>query len=196
MTTKAVVDDRQHMKRRNTTITVTFAAVVCIVAVVLAVNSLSRIGEGSEDPFGDLGSPPASAPQAPSTTPAPPAEGEAPPPPEAAPETSFSSPTGNIGCVISTQLARCDIAERDWDPGPAPASCKKTWGQGLALIRDGDVLVTCSGGTPLGATTVLQYGRSVTKGTFTCASSQAGMRCANTATGKGFSISRKTYTFF
>ena len=51
MTTSPVVDQREHMKRRNTAITVAFATVVCIVAVVMAVNSLSSIGEGSEDPL-------------------------------------------------------------------------------------------------------------------------------------------------
>ncbi len=190
MTTTPLIDEREHMKKRNTMIAMAFAAVVCIVAVVLAANSLSSIGEGSETPFGELGSAPGAG-----ATPPPSGSGSPTAPAEPAPLTAFSSPSGNIGCVISTEVARCDIAERDWEPGAPPATCKKTWGQGTAVGAK-EAAITCTRGSVLGSKTVLGYGRSVTEGTFTCASSEAGMRCENTATGRGFSISRKTYTFF
>ena len=190
MTTHPAFDEREHLKRRNTTIAVVFAAVLCIVAVVMAVNSLSSIGEGSEDPFGELGGPPGAGASSPATP-----SGSGPPPSAPAELTSFSSPSGNIGCVISTEVARCDIRERDWDPGPPPETCKKTWGQGTAVGAK-EAVISCTRGSVLGSKTVLEYGRSVTEGNFTCTSSEAGMRCENTATGRGFSISRKTYTFF
>ena len=49
--------------------------------------------------------------------------------------TSFSSPSGNIGCYIQPTNVRCDIAERNWAPPPKPASCPEMtgWGQGLVL---------------------------------------------------------------
>lgn len=197
MTAHPLVDERERLKRRNTTISIVFAAVVCIVAVVMAVNSLATVGEGSEDPFGDPGAGSTGQAAPPATPEAPPEPGAAPAPApaEPAPPVPFSSPTRNIGCLISTEMARCDIAEREWDPGAAPENCTKTWGQGV-VVASGASSITCSDGSALGSDTVLEYGRSVSEGTFTCTSSEAGMRCANTATGQGFSISRKTYTFF
>lgn len=41
--------------------------------------------------------------------------------------TFFKTPSGNIGCVISKSLARCDIRAKAWDPPPRPASCPVDW---------------------------------------------------------------------
>src|SRR5690349_1741503 len=36
---------------------------------------------------------------------------------------TFQSPSGNIGCVIAGDIARCDIVQRTWQPPARPASC-------------------------------------------------------------------------
>ncbi len=193
MTLPPQVDDREKLRRRNTAIAMGFGVVLCIVAVVMAVNSLTSIGEAGDDAFGVQGNPQAGGlPPAPTPT-----DGEtsAPAPAEPAPAIQFSSPSGNIGCFLTVEVARCDIEEREWEPTPAPPSCTATWGQGL-VVAAGEGQLTCARSTVLGATQELGYGRSISAGTFTCSSSEAGMRCENTATGKGFSISRKTYTVF
>jgi hypothetical protein len=28
----------------------------------------------------------------------------------------FTSPNGNVGCIIDSAYVRCDVAERDWPP--------------------------------------------------------------------------------
>lgn len=47
---------------------------------------------------------------------------------------SFQSPSGNIGCYIGPEGARCDIAEREWS-APRPADCPSQVdaGQGLEV---------------------------------------------------------------
>lgn len=42
--------------------------------------------------------------------------------------TGFTSPSGNIGCMIDPSSARCDITDRDWVPPPRPADCPSATG--------------------------------------------------------------------
>lgn len=184
-----LVLERSRLKRRNTAITVLLAAALCVVAVVVAVNSLRSVGEASVDPFAVPGSTPAGGQPAPTGSESAPADAEPPPP------VTFSSPTGNIGCLLSTQVARCDLAEREWEPPAAPETCTETWGQGLT-VGDAAAGPTCARSSVLGAEQLLDYGRSVSQGVYTCTSSESGMRCENTATGHGFSVSRQSYTLF
>jgi hypothetical protein len=109
--------------------------------------------------------------------------------PQAA-STSFSSPSGNIHCTISADLARCDINSKSWQPTAKPNSCTQRWGGGLQLTSNSASLVCAdkalSGGDPLA------YGADVERGSVRCASSTAGIRCTH-RDGSGFSLSRSSY---
>lgn len=126
---------------------------------------------------------------------------EAPPEPQppAAPGTEgpefFATPTGNIGCSVSPQGTRCDIAKRSWKPTPPPEPCELDYGNGISLGTDG-AQFTCAGDTALGAPDVLGYGERSQRGVFFCDSAEAGVTCSNLETGAGFFISRESYRTF
>lgn len=110
--------------------------------------------------------------------------------------TGFTSPTGNIGCYIDRRSVRCDIAERDWKPPPAPASCNLDYGQGIELEAGGSADFVCAGDTALGGGEPLDYGTSIGAGLLVCESEESGMTCTDTETGRGFTISRESYDIF
>ena len=105
--------------------------------------------------------------------------------------TMFSSPSGNIGCVIGKPGARCDIAKRSWRPPPKPRWCPFDWGQGLSIARHGRGRYVCAGDTTLGSHRVLAYGEAIRRERFRCVSRKSGIRCVNRRTGHGFLISRE-----
>lgn len=107
----------------------------------------------------------------------------------------FSTPSGNIGCSVAKQGARCDIAKRAWKPTPPAEPCELDYGNGISLGSAG-AQFTCAGDTSLGAPDVLDYGRRAQRGKFFCDSSQAGVTCSNLETGAGFFISRESYRIF
>jgi hypothetical protein len=109
----------------------------------------------------------------------------------------FSSPSENIGCVVVSGGARCDIAHRDWSPPPRPANCPLDYGQGIAVGRHGHAGFVCAGDTaldPNGPT--LAYGRKLDAFGFTCRSAVSGMTCASNRSGHGFFISIQRYRIF
>lgn len=112
---------------------------------------------------------------------------------------AFRSPTGNIGCIISDEGARCDIAQRDWN-APRPAGCPAAsdYGQGLTVDdEDGPGTVVCAGDSTLDpAAPVLAYGESASIGDFTCTSEQAGVTCRDDGDNRGFFISKQSYRLF
>ena len=124
--------------------------------------------------------------------------GEDPQPPTAAgtegPEF-FRSPSRNIGCALTKQNARCDIAERDWKPTPANEPCQVDYGNGISLNSNG-AQFTCAGDTTLGAPIVLEYGQHAQRGNFFCDSAKDGITCSDLRTGAGFFISRESYRIF
>ena len=70
-------------------------------------------------------------------------------------------------------------------------------GCGGVLVDAAGPRVTCAAESLIGSGGgTLGYGRDVTVGDFSCASSEAGMRCAQASTGLGFSVSRRAFTFF
>lgn len=172
-------EGRDARRRRNGLVLVAAAAVVFVVGVALA---LSGLRGGS----GDDGAAPA-AQQA--------AGAGAPQDPAAPAElVMFRSPTANIGCSLSTQGARCDIARKSWQPPPKPESCQGDWGVGVRVGPTGAELV-CAGDTVLGEGDALTYGQSLERGDFRCTSSRNGMRCEN-GDGQGFTIARAAYRTF
>jgi hypothetical protein len=111
--------------------------------------------------------------------------------------TFFETPSHNIGCVITAKSgARCDIRVHAWTPPPKPASCPVDWGNGLTVSRHGFGRWVCAGDTVFGGKQVLGYGRSISRGRFTCTSRRNGVRCLNTRNEHGFKLSRRLARWF
>jgi hypothetical protein len=108
----------------------------------------------------------------------------------------FLTPSKNISCLMTSESARCDIRTKSWKPPAKPADCQLDWGNGVAVDAAGTGTVVCAGDTVLGAKTTLPYGEAVKVGKFVCASASSGVRCSNTASGHGFTLSRQSYTVF
>lgn len=126
-----------------------------------------------------------------------PADGQTPPADREVSElTGFSSPSGNIGCLIDRSRVRCDIAERDWEPPEPPDDCDLDFGQGIELVAGSEAGFVCAGDSALGAGSALAYGESIAAGLLRCESSRAGMSCRDIETGRGFSIARERYEIF
>lgn len=129
--------------------------------------------------------------------------------------TQFVSPTGNLTCSMSDDYATCEIRERDY-VAAAPASCDLDWGARVE-VSDGAARMVCHGDTMNGMANVdtvespptwlgsagrivdngfgqpayaLDYGRSLTVGTFTCSMAEDGVRCSDNRTGHGFQLQR------
>ncbi len=109
--------------------------------------------------------------------------------------TSFSSPSGNVGCIITTTSARCDIQNRSWEAPPQPTSCRLDWGAAVA-VGASDSGFICHGDSVLGSSTALIYGDSARNGSFVCSSEESGMTCRNEKTGNGFFVSQQSYDLF
>ena len=109
----------------------------------------------------------------------------------------FTSPSGNIGCILADGTVRCDVAERDWAPPPRPSDCPDftDYGQGITLGTTGRASFVCAGDTTLGSGPALPYGQFEAGGGVSCSSESSGMRCSN-SDGHGFTISRQDYTLF
>jgi hypothetical protein len=107
----------------------------------------------------------------------------------------FSSPSKNIACAMEAGYARCDIAQRTWAPPPKPASCDVDYGNGLDLSK-GRAGISCAGDTMLGQDRILGYGQAIRVGSAVCASSAAGMRCADVTSGHGFVLAKEGYQIF
>lgn len=108
----------------------------------------------------------------------------------------FTSPSGNVGCVLDVDYVRCDIAERDWAPPPRPVDCEFDYGQGIALAPGEPAAFVCAGDTTLGGSNVLAYGQSISRGAVSCTSAESGMSCRDADSGRGFSLSRQVYQLF
>lgn len=110
--------------------------------------------------------------------------------------TFFETPSHNIGCVISSSGARCDIREHAWKPPPKPQSCPVDWGNGLTVGRRGFAHFVCAGDTVLGGKRVLDYRKSIRRGRFTCTSRRDGVRCVNRRNDHGFKLARRSARWF
>jgi hypothetical protein len=141
-----------------------------------------------------LGDAPRSSPPSsslPSSLPSPPTAS-----PQIVTEANFVSPSGNIGCYLTSSSARCDIVRKNWEPPPAPADCDLDWGSGVSVFEAEEATFTCAGDTVLGAKDKLAYGESLRAGDFTCSSDSKAMRCENTQSGHGFTLAIEQYNLF
>jgi hypothetical protein len=108
----------------------------------------------------------------------------------------FRTPSRNIVCgrlpaaYGSPEVLRCDIFS-GLRPRPARA-CELDW-TGLSMRATRRAAPTCAGDTVNDPSfRVLPYGRTWSKGSFTCLSSRVGVSCANRA-GYGFFLSRESW---
>jgi hypothetical protein len=108
----------------------------------------------------------------------------------------FVTPSKNIGCFVSADSARCDIADKSWTAPPQPADCDLAWGNGVSVGVAGEASMVCAGDTVLGGARTLPYGDAVRVGDFVCVSAESGVRCTNEPTGHGFTLSRQSYDLF
>jgi hypothetical protein len=109
---------------------------------------------------------------------------------------TFQSPTKNVGCVMTKTFARCDVRKRVWKAPKKPEACDLDWGQALNIDATGTGVFLCAGDTALGQGKKLAYGKSKTRGRFTCKSLGSGMRCTNTRNHHGFTVSFRRYRLF
>lgn len=118
-----------------------------------------------------------------------------PPEPEPQELTTFSTPSGNIGCVMDPEYVRCDIRKRSWEPPPAPSDCELDFGQGIELANETRSHLVCAGDTTLGAQETLEYGETSKVGPYRCISAAAGMTC-QAQSGHGFFLSKEAYELY
>lgn len=107
--------------------------------------------------------------------------------------TGFTSPSGNIGCIIDPDYVRCDIRDREWSPPPRPADCEYDYGQGIGLSPGRPAAFICAGDTALNAGPPLAYGDKIIAGTLECTSRSSGMSCWDFQYGHEFTLSREGY---
>ncbi|MGX1774293.1 hypothetical protein ACWIGW_19420 [Nocardia brasiliensis] len=124
---------------------------------------------------------------------------------------TFGSPSGNIACLISHSAhttpanVRCELSQISFTPPPFPARCyhdgapvpgSGRYGQVVYFSEEQEAGFACGASDTIGGARnmkVLEYGSSVTLAGFTCASTQAGIRC--TRGDHYFRISSETYEF-
>ena len=115
------------------------------------------------------------------------------------------SPSGNIGCDLSAHHAGCGVLSyrSDGTYGKDEAGSPKWWfdlSSGgtpqLAGRSEGafslDEAFRGGGSSPQ----VVEYGQSVTFGSWVCSSEETGMTCRNTETGHGVFLSSGRYETF
>ncbi|HEX5535395.1 MAG TPA: DUF6636 domain-containing protein [Actinomycetales bacterium] len=185
--------ERDANRRRNTLVLVAVAAAVCLVGTLLAFNGLTSGGGGSGAAAADGDAGDAAVAGTKTTAPGKKDSKKKAKPP--ADLLSFVSPSGNIGCVLSSKGARCDIEKKEWGPPPKPAECNGAWGVGAA-VGAGKAELVCAKDSAIKGGKALAYGASEKRGDFVCESSEDGMRCENAKTGHGFTIARADYSTF
>jgi hypothetical protein len=132
-------------------------------------------------------------------------------------QAGFHTPTGNIACVMSAGSGvRCDIRVKDWTL-PRPPDCDYDWGNSLTLgsqatagcvsdAIDYESLVGKPGAAwfessrdatvdrpGIGKVAALRYAFTMVAGNFSCAVSEAGVRCSNTRSKASFFMSRSNF---
>jgi hypothetical protein len=112
--------------------------------------------------------------------------------------TFFRTPSGNIGCVYSSEgvaeamrsSVRCDIRSGLRPKPPRPRGCDLDYGDSYELPRSARAAVVCHGDTAIDPhAPVLAYGKTWRRNGFVCISRATGLRCSNTG-GHGFFLSR------
>lgn len=115
--------------------------------------------------------------------------------PSAADTESFATPSGNIGCTIDAERARCVVKTFDYSPPDAPDGCEmEEWGSIVVANRDGAGFSCTPADFPVDAEE-LDYGQTITAHGMTCSSEETGVSCRSEETGAAFSVARANTTF-
>jgi hypothetical protein len=106
---------------------------------------------------------------------------------------AFSSPSGNIVCILSNGGGTCGITEHDWTLPEEDCGEISFVPEYIGVSSSGVEKGMCVGGieTPVEAK-VLPYGSTLTDEGIECTSAESGVTCTHVATGKGFTLSRAT----
>lgn len=108
---------------------------------------------------------------------------------------AFVTPSGNIGCTIDDERARCVIREFDYGPPAAPDGCSmEDWGSIVVANHEGAGFSCTPADFPTSGQT-LDYGESVSAHGMTCESSESGVACRSDESNASFSIARATADF-
>lgn len=101
----------------------------------------------------------------------------------------FETPTGNIGCSMSSGGVYCQIGERQWQLG-----CDGPWGVQLDASGVTEQCYYHGGSDPQHQAT---YGTIYYNGDFACEVGQyTGVNCWNSKTGHGFTMRREDYSTY
>lgn len=141
------------------------------------------------------------------------AEAETTPPPEESPQTpdldlalpedaaevdSFAMPSRNIWCELEDAEALCYIGYYTYSP-PADESCEGEVGPVVRLTGDGATFPCVSEenqGLAPDELPALDYNEHAVSGDFWCSSSESGVTCRSTDTGRGFTLAVGGFTPF
>lgn len=113
----------------------------------------------------------------------------APAPGDAIEMAAFTTPSGNISCVLSDDSVSCTINEHDFIP--TDSSCNDSNAQAFTVSvgTDGEAEGSC--GISFSASGAsLNYGASAKNDTFACTSTESGIECWSQVSGNGFRMSR------
>ena len=118
-------------------------------------------------------------------------------------QVNFTSPSGNIGCLMDPWSVRCDIRDPSWSPPPRPANCPEfgdyaqDYGQGIVLNADSDAgpSFACANDSVLGSGPAVTYGQDTQLDSIRCQIWPDGVTCSDFMNGKGFLLSRDGYRF-
>jgi len=111
---------------------------------------------------------------------------------------AFSSPSGNLVCLMTTTSVRCAATEFEYEPPPPPPGCSiPGWGHVVGIDTSGVGEFICADNAPANPDSpALPYGKGALVEPFACLSTERGIRCANRDTRHGFQIAREQVQVF
>jgi hypothetical protein len=92
-------------------------------------------------------------------------------------------------------LVRCDTLSHTWSPPPKPADCQFDWYGSFGVDSADPARFLCvSDAVQTGP--VLPYGEAIRHREIVCQSLTDGIRCFSRPSGRGFRVSRQSYSLF
>ena len=158
--------------------------ILAVVAMVLLGFVIFVFTRGYEGPAGASSSSATSTPSPSATTDEP---VKFPAPAGATKMDNFTAPSGNIKCSFTADGVTCGIADSDWEE-EGYASCSGTKIGTLTATKT-DATQSCATSMPSGGPK-LEYTTAAMNGDYACRSTEDGVTCWNTKSGKSFALSR------
>ncbi|WP_257210471.1 hypothetical protein [Actinomyces ruminis] len=113
----------------------------------------------------------------------------APAPDDAIEMAAFTTPSGNISCVLGDDSVSCTINEHDFVPTDSSCNDSNVQAFTVSVGTDGEAEGSC-GISFSAAGASLNYGASAKNDTFACTSTESGIECWSQVSGNGFRMSR------